>query len=156
VGNSWWTFPALVTAVAVLAWLVWPRYLRRREAIRLDRARRQFHMRREWLETDFLKLASASGKPRGLIWRDIQFDDEAIFATDRSSGELRAFVSIMISFEAVAGGELEDNPNVENVRAATAVFLFDDRHWQTEGRAIFNLNPLEAIDHFQHELQMVD
>jgi hypothetical protein len=155
-GTFWWIFPALVTAVAVLTWLVWPHFRRRRDAIRLERARRQFHLRREWLEADFLTLASARGKPRGLTWRDVEFSDEAVFATDRSTGELRAFVGVMIGFEAVAGGEMEDNPNVENIRLATAVFLFDDRHWQTEGRALFNLNPLEAIDRFQHELQIVD
>ena len=50
---------------------------------------------------------------------------------------------------------MEDNPNVSNVRAATAVFNFDGV-WTTEGRAIFNLNPTEAIRHFQSELEMVE
>ncbi len=51
---------------------------------------------------------------------------------------------------------MEDNPNVGNLRAATAVFRFDGNDWTTDGRAIFNLNPLQAIEHFQHELETVD
>ena len=40
-------------------------------------------------------------------------------------------------------------------REATAVFRFDGRHWDTEGRAIFNLTPTEAIHFFERDLEMV-
>ena len=36
---------------------------------------------------------------------------------------------------------MEDNPNVGNLRAATAVFRFDEGKWQTDGRAIFKMGP---------------
>ena len=87
---------------------------------------------------------------------DCEFQDEVAFARDRTTGELRALVGVTIRFKAVDGGGLEDNPNVNNLRAATAVFRMERLTWATDGRAIFNLNPAEAIQHFQHELETVD
>jgi hypothetical protein len=122
----------------------------------LDSARHQFHLRREMLEARFLTLASQSGKPRGLSWVDCDFEDDVSFARDRISRHLRALVGITIRFEAIEGGGMEDNPNVGNLRAATAVFRLDRGQWTTDGRAIFNLNPEEAIRHFQNELETVE
>jgi len=51
---------------------------------------------------------------------------------------------------------MEDNPNVGNIRAASAVFQFDGEAWSTLGRAIFNLEPLEAIEHFKNELELIE
>ncbi len=116
----------------------------------------QFQLRREWLEAEFLKLASRSGMPRGLAWVNCDFDDEVQFAKDRASGKLRALVAVTISFEAVEGGGMEDVEAVTNLRAATAVFFFDGRKWTTNGRALFNLNPSEAMRHYRHELETVD
>jgi len=136
--------------------VLWPRvrdYWAMRE---LERVRNIFYRRREWAEAKFLTLASESGKPRGLAWVQCEFDNGVSFARDRESGDLRALVAVTISFEAIEGGGMEDNPNVGNLRAATAVFRFDGNDWTTDGRAIFNLNPLQAIEHFQHELETVD
>ena len=144
-------------AFVLLALVVlWPRvrdYWAMRE---LERVRNIFYRRREWAEAKFLTLASESGKPRGLAWVECEFDNGVSFARDRESGDLRALVAVTISFEAIEGGGMEDNPNVGNLRAATAVFRFDGNDWTTDGRAIFNLNPLQAIEHFQHELETVD
>jgi hypothetical protein len=150
----YWTLAILAASVFFLR--VWPRYRRRSEAGRLARASAIFHLRREWLEADFVTLASRTGKPRGLDWGDCEFCDQVAFATDRTTRQLRAFVSVSVSFQAVQGGDVEDNPNGTNLRAATAVFMFDGRRWTTDGRAIFNLEPLEAIEHFQHELELVE
>ncbi len=154
--ESWWIIPTVAAALVFLAVLAWPRWRRYRSAVRFQQARKRFHLRREWLEADFLTLASSSGRPRGLAWRDCEFEDEAVFATDRNTGQLRAFVGVAISFDAVEGGDMEDNPNVGNLRAATAVFVFDGRDWTTEGRTLFNLNPFEAVERFQHEVEQVD
>lgn len=158
---AWWI--ALVVVAFVVAsvgsaiTVAWVR-LRRggRRRIQLERARQHFHLRREWLEVQFLSLASQTGKPRGLAWENCDFQDDVAFARDRETGELRALVGVTISFTAIAGGDLEDNPNVGNLRAATAVFRFDRDQWTTDGRAIFNLNPVEAIRHFQNELERVE
>ena len=71
----------------------------------LERARRLFHLRREWLEVQFLTLVSANGKPRGLIWSDCEFADDVIFATDRDTGQLRAFAAVAVKFEVEEGGD---------------------------------------------------
>ena len=121
----------------------------------MARARREFHLHREHLEARFIKLASSSGKPRGLDWVRCEFDDGVIYARDRQSGELSAFVAIVIGFEAIEGGGMEAVEAVGNLRAATAVFRIHQGHWSTEGRAIFNLNPTEAVRYFQKNLEMV-
>jgi hypothetical protein len=115
-----------------------------------------FHLRREWLEARFLKLAAQHTQPRGLAWHHSEFADEAAFATDRATRQLRAFVSMSVRFAAVQGGGMAGNPNLQHAKAATAVFLFDGREWFTEGRAVFNLNPLETIERYHHELQLVE
>lgn len=119
-------------------------------------AKKLFHLRREWLEARFQSLAAKSGKPRGLKWIECAFDDAVAFARDRHTGRLRALVAVTIRFRAIEGGGMEDNPNVGNLRAATAVFLLDGAEWSTDGRAIFNLNPDEAIRHFGEELEVVE
>ena len=138
-------------AVSVLGLLMY-RWQRGRSR-RLEIAREAFHRRREWLEADFLKRAGESGKPRGLEWVDCDFADAVTFARDRTNGQLRALVAVTIRFAAVAGGGMEHVEAVGNLRSATAVFFFDGRQWDTDGRAIFNLNPHETIEHFQHELE---
>lgn len=156
-GNIWIDLTligcVLASTVGFVAW----RFMRRRETkVDLGRARQQFHLRREWLEANFLTLAAQSGKPRGLQWSDCDFEDAVSFARDRHTGRLRAFVGVTISFEAIIGGGMEDNPNVSNRRAATAVFNLDGDAWSTDGRAIFNLNPEQAIEHFRQEVEHVE
>ncbi len=149
-----WCLVAVAMVVVVLALAA--ALHRTRGGVSLERAKELFHLRREWLEAHFLTLVSTSGKPRHLLWSDCEFADEVVFATDRATGQLRAFSAVTVSFEAEEGGEMEDNPNVGNLREATAVFHFDGGQWMTEGRAVFNLNPLETVERFQHELQSVD
>lgn len=122
----------------------------------LAKARSTFFLRREWLEAEFLKLAGLRGIPRGLRWSDVQFDDEVQFARDRKTSQLRALVAVTIRFEAIEGGDMEDVEAVGNLRAATAIFHYEHKKWVTNGRALFNLNPVEAIEHYRHELETVD
>jgi hypothetical protein len=122
---------------------------------RLKHARQIFHRRREWLEARFLTKAGQSGKPRGLAWTDCDFENPVTFARDRESGQLNALVGVTISFSAIEGGGMEDVEAVGNLRSATAVFRFDKDHWDTDGRAVFNLNPTETIQHFRLEVERV-
>jgi hypothetical protein len=144
----------LVVALAVAAAAWRPLRARVREK-QLLRAQRDFHRQREHLEARFLHLAAASGKPRGLDWVRCDFDDDVIYARHRPSGELRAFVGVTIGFEAVEGGGMEEVEAVGNLRAATAVFHVERGAWATEGRALFNLNPAEAVAYYQDNLEMV-
>ena len=121
----------------------------------LQKAREAFQLRREWLEADFLSTASTSGKPRGLAWVNCDFDDSVTFARDRSNNQLRAFVAVTVSFEAIEGGGMEHVEAVGNLRSATAVFHYVNDTWSSDGRVIFNLDPVEAVNHFGHELEFV-
>jgi hypothetical protein len=146
----------LVAAVAGMGYLLWRPYRAVWQEKLLAKARRDFHLRREQLEAKFLQRAGDSGKPRGLRWTDCDFENDVTYARDKRSGQLSAFVGVTISFEAIEGGGMEDVEAVSNLRAATAVFSFnEERQWYTEGRAIFNLNPAEAILYYQANLELV-
>ena len=153
---AWWV-PALtalviLSAVVAAAWRPVRARVRERQ---LARARRDFHRQREHLEARFIQLATRSGKPRGLEWVRCDFDDDVTYARHRHSGELSAFVGVTIGFEAVEGGGMEDVEAVGNLRAATAVFRVERGSWATDGRALFNLNPAEAIAYYQDNLELV-
>ena len=125
-------------------WVTLWRMLSRRGAT--DRAaREQFARRRPHLQDDFFAAASASGKPRGLRWKALEWEPGVAFARERSSGDLAALVGVVIQFEAVEGGDMEGLAAVGNLRNASAVFFFHGGRWRTTGKALFNLNPDEAI-----------
>jgi hypothetical protein len=126
-----------------------------RAAERLARAQRDFHRQRELLEARFIERAAASGKPRGLRWTDVDFDDDVIYARDRRTHRLKALVAIEVSFEAIEGGGMEDVEAVSNVRAATAEFLHDGTRWATEGRVFFNLAPSATVKYLATDLELV-
>jgi hypothetical protein len=153
-----WTILWLALGVGAAGGALWG--LRRLSLYCRDRKYRQarelFHRRREWLEAEFLKLASQSGKPRGLTWVDCDFDDDVQFARDRSTGSLRALVAVAIRFQATPGGGMEHVEAVGNLRAATAVFSFERNRWISDGRAVFNLNPIQTIKHFGREMESVE
>ena len=154
-----WIVMGGVVLVSVLAGGIvygWPRVRERKMKVELEDARRSFHRRREWLEARFLSVASVGGKPRGLRWVDCDFEDDVAFARERRTGRLRALVGVSIQFEAVEGGGMEDNENVGNRKAATVVFRLDGPDWEVDGRALFNLNPAQTIEQFQHELEEVE
>jgi hypothetical protein len=147
---------SIATAIIIMyLWGSLRRMLRWRHREEIRRARDLFFLRREWLEARFLTVAEESGIPRGLVRSDCDFENEVTFARDRQNRQLRALVGVTISFEAVEGGGMEDVEAVGNLRAATAVFRFGHGEWQTDGRAVFNLNPDETIRHFGHELELV-
>ena len=152
--TGFWVAIAILSGLGVSVASI--RLARSMRAKALLQARSTFFLRREWLEAEFLKLATRRGIPRGLRWADVQFDNPVQFAKDRVSGQLRALVAVTIRFEAIEGGDMEDVEAVGNLRAATAVFYYERKKWTTDGRALFNLNPLEAIEHYGHELEMVD
>jgi len=156
VDTAFWIVSGIVASLALMAgWVGARRFQRYRASCRahdLVQAKQTFHRRREWLEARFMTLASQSGKPRGLTWAECEFEDAVHFARDRQSGRFRALVGMTIRFEAVIGGDMEDNPNVKNLRAATAVFRREKNEWVTDGIAVFNLSPAQTIRHYRHEL----
>lgn len=147
---------AVIGAGLIAVLVLRPIVMRSVEARRRKQARQMFALRREWLEAEFLSLASKSGKPRGLAWVNCDFENRETLARDRKTGELKAFVGVTISFDAIEGGGMEHVEAVGNLRAATAVFSYLNGRWTTDGVALFNVNPTEAIKRFEHEVELVD
>jgi hypothetical protein len=154
-GEPWiWMTGAGVLAALCVA-LVWAA-LRHPRRTSVERARKLFHLQRERLEFRFSQLAAQVFRPRGLDLADCDFEDEVSFARDRHNGRLRAYVAVTIRFQAIEGGGMEDNPNVNNLKAGSAEFRLDASDWGTDGKVHFNVNPVEAIQRYQQELEMVE
>lgn len=147
-------FVVLVFA-AIAAWLAFGLIRRNLLARRAERALRDFHAERDALRVAFLKAAAATGKPRGLAWKDVLFDDRFVLARDRANGELVGLAGATISFEALVGGGMEEVEAVSNLRAATAVFTYHGGEWTTLGRAVFNLEPRDVLDRYRESLDAV-
>jgi len=155
IGEPWiWMTGAVVLAALALA--LWWAALRHPRRTTVERARKLFHLQREHLEFRFFQLAARGFRPRGLELMDSDFEDEVSFARDRHNGRLRAYVGVTIHFRAIEGGGLEDNPNVDNLKAGSAEFRLDGSDWGTDGRVHFNVNPVEAIQRYNQELEMVE
>ncbi|MFH1268321.1 MAG: hypothetical protein ABIK89_21585 [Planctomycetota bacterium] len=146
---------AVVISLLVGAALVWRPFRAARREARFAVACRDFHRQRERLEAKFVQLGTIGPKPDAPRWTDCQFDDDVAYARNRSSGELSAFVAVSIEMEDIGQRSFGSSDAVGNLRAATAVFRFNGKHWETEGRAIFNLTPTEAIHFYHRDLVMV-
>lgn len=139
----------VLTAGAALVWQPIRAAVRR---YRLADARRDFHWQRERLEAKFIKLAWAGAPPNGPRWLDCEFEDDVSYVRNRNTGELCAFVGATVA----AGDPFDffaDPP--QRFRIGTAIFRFDRNHWDTDGRAILNLSPSEAIRFYQDDLEVV-
>jgi hypothetical protein len=145
----------LFVLVLTIAWMAFGVFRRTRFSRQIDRARRQFSENRSFYEKLFYDAATASGKPRGLTWREANLDDRLILARDRANGELVGLVGVTISFDAIEGGGMEHVEAVGNLRAATAVFTHNGNDWTTLGRTIFNLEPREALARHRESLDAV-
>jgi hypothetical protein len=133
-------------------WVVAWRWLR---GDRVPRAREQFAFQRAELEGAFFRAASASGKPRGLRWKALEWEPGVLLAREKSTGKLAALVGVNIQFEAVEGGDMEGLPAVGNLRNASAVFFYHRGRWHTTGKAVFNLNPDEVVARFANQYEGV-
>jgi len=148
-----WLIPLiLLIVVLIFSW----RHLRifGRE-VQAERAQELFALQRERLEAKFLDAAAASGKPRGLRWKACDWSGPLAFARERRTGHLAALAGVTIQFEAVEGGDMEGLPAVGTLRDASAIFFFHRGQWHTVGKAIFNMNPAMAIEHFKNQYEPV-
>lgn len=143
---------AIVVLIMSFGWKPWRE---RRKAAEVREAVRRFRYQREMLEAKFFDLASTLGKPRGLRWLDCEWHDEVRFARDVNTGLLTAFVGVNIRFEAVEGGDMEGVAAVGDVRDAAAVFHYRSGRWGTGGRALFNMDPNEAVVRLQGQFEPV-
>jgi hypothetical protein len=147
----WWLVVGIGVALTVLAVLAWPSLRRLAREAEVKHAHHMFVQQREHLEARFLTAAAATGKPRGLRWKRCDWENRVELARERGTGRLAALVGVTIRFEAIPGSDMEGLPAVGNLRNASAVFFFDRGRWHTVGKAVFNMNPDEAIAHYQYE-----
>ena len=145
-----WLLLLLPVALAILGLVL---RVRRGRSVSVAELQQRFRQQREHLEAAFFAAAAASGKPRGLRWKDCEWENEVAFARERQTGRLAALVAVTIAFEAIEGGEMEGVAAVGNLRAASAVFFYEAGRWRTAGKAIFNLSPAEAIEHFKGQYE---
>jgi hypothetical protein len=145
----------LIFVLLMVAWLLWALLRPSLFTRRVQRAVQRFVSDRAALETEFFKAAAATGKPRGLAWKECGFQPGVLLARDRANGDLVGLVAVTISFEAIEGGGMEDVEAVGNLRAATAVFNWNGREWTTQGRAVFNLEPREVIERYRDSLDPI-
>ena len=137
---------ALFLILAALGWFLVR--ARIRPTADVSTARSHFDAQRPAMEATFFQAASTSGKPRGLRWKGCEWGDTVELAREKQTGNLLALVGVSIQFEAIEGGDMEGLPAVGNLRNASAVFFYHRGRWQTLGKAVFNLNPDEALRHF--------
>lgn len=120
------------------------------------RAIPKFKLQREQLEHRFFEVARTLGKPRGVRWLECDWQDRVTFGRDLQSGLLTAFVAVRIRFEAIEGGDMEDIAAVGHQRDASAVFHFQNGNWGTAGRALFNMDPVDAIERLEGQYERVE
>jgi hypothetical protein len=128
-------------------------WLRKKQA---RQAYEQFRVQREQLEAKFFDLASRLGKPRDLRWLDCDWQSGVTFGRDVQTGMLTAFVAVNVRFEAVEGGDMEYVEAVGLLRDAAAVFHYQDGNWGTGGRALFNMNPVDALNRLADQYEPVE
>lgn len=150
----WWTLGILFGGLILLGLFGKP-LLRSMQAREAKRAFELFRAQREQLEAKFFDMASRLGKPRGLRWLACEWLEDFRCGRDRQTGMLTAFVAVNLRFEAIEGGDMEDVEAVSTVRDAAALFHFQNGQWGTGGRALFNLNPDDAVERMADQYESV-
>lgn len=153
-----WTWTSLAAAAILLLGCGLVIRIRWRECLpsrEITRAVGDFRLQREQLEAKFFDLASNKKKPRGLRWLDCDWQDHVTFARDVRSGLLTAFVGVNIRFEAIEDEDMVDVEAVGTVRDAAAVFHYQRGRWGTGGRALFNMDPQDALARLEGQFEPV-
>ena len=144
--------PVVLLVAFVLAAPGLARRWRRRN---VSRAVSGFRIEREHLEAKFFDLARGRGIPRDLRWVECEWLEQVTFGRSVEDGMLTAFVGVNIRFEAVEGGDMEDVEAVGLIRDAAALFHYQHGRWGTGGRAMFNMDPQNAIERLAGQYEPV-
>ncbi len=116
----------------------------------------EFNDNRETLQKSFFQVCSESGRPRGLSWKDCKFEEDIKFVIENHSLNLHTLVPVIISFEAIPGGPMEEMEAVSNLRVGSALFVHTGDQWATRGDVIYNLSPDEAFQHYHDNYTALD
>jgi hypothetical protein len=116
----------------------------------------QFRRQFDVLQEEFFRMASSSGKPRGLRWLHCEWLPTRAFVRDVQSEMLSAYVGVNVQFEAVEGGDMEGVEAVSLIRDGSAVFHYQNGQWGTGGRLLFNMSPELATSRLGEQFEIVD
>ena len=139
--------------VAVVAGAAWRKARAAQLRARAKLARLELAEAGAELAETFRAAAAATGMPRGLLWKAVELHQPRLVALERTTRELFGLAAVEIRFEAVAGGAMEDVEAVGNVRSATAVFVYRNGRWTTDGRTVFNLDPRQTLERYAETLE---
>ena len=143
--------------LAVGAGWIWRRGRKAQKQARRQLACLDFLETRHGLTDTFLQAADATGKPRGLKWKSCELgEDDVVFATDRANGDLYALSAATVSFSAIPGGGMEEVEAVGNLRYATVFFVHSQGRWQSDGQAVFNLDPQQSLERYTESLELLE
>ncbi len=120
-----------------------------------DRAVFRFAANRQQLRDEFFRLASSSGKPRGLRWTKCDWQSAFALIKDNSTGLLTAYAGVHIGFEAIEGGDMEGVEAVSAIREGSAVFHYQGGQWGTGGRLLFNMPPDLAVQRVGEDCEVL-
>ena len=87
---------------------------------------------------------------------ECDWQSSVTFGRDVKTGMLTAFVGVNIRFESLEGGDMEGVEAVGMVRDAAALFHYHRGRWGTGGRALFNMNPSDALVHFKGQIEPIE
>lgn len=136
-------WPICISVVSLMTIVgFWWLYKLGRE-VTLERAKEAFRLQRDLLASRFLTAANHTGKPKGLRWKSCEITGDMRIERHQASGLLIGHVRMDISFEATPDGDMVEHPSAQLPRTVTGVFIFVKGHWETDGRAIFNLPDLK-------------
>ncbi|WP_020468588.1 hypothetical protein [Zavarzinella formosa] len=154
--NSLHLWPLLVPvaglAVLLAAWWLY----RLGQDVQTERAKEAFRLQRERLAEMFLLAANQSGKPRGLRWAEGTMTGELVLVRDRRTRKFTGLVAMDIRLDPLPDGDMEECEASKIPRTITAVFHFRAGEWLTEGRAIFNMSPDQAMSNFDQAEQSAE
>lgn len=108
-----------------------------------------------FLREEYFRTAASQGKPRGLHWAECSWLSERVLLRERENGQWWVLSAVNLSFEAVAGGEMEGVEAVSMVREACAVFVWSDGSWRASGRTLFNMGTERALLHLEETHEFV-
>ena len=117
------------------------RWFRRRNS-----PREVFQLHRADLLKAWFTAAAVSGSPRGLTWLDFTEVGGLVWVYAATEKVPLVLVPMILQFEPVVGGPLEDVPEAREPRPVVAVFRWNRKGWIADDRAYFNLSPLQMIE----------
>jgi hypothetical protein len=136
----WLLWLLVLPACVVALWLIVRLSLRRViDLMRVEQAREQFRLHREWLEARFLNSIAKVDPIERLRWEEAHWHDEVLWARDRQTRRLLALIGVHFDSDPF------DSDPEHHPRHATVVFEFCRGRWRADGKRLDEMRPDEAF-----------